>query len=202
MNKTADAKSYRSFSDLANAQVRGIDYEIIAVPRDSRVAVIAPHGGAIEAGTSGIARAISCDDFSLYLFEGIKRSGNFRSLHLSSRYFDEPQCLNLIAKCEFVVAIHGCRGVDEKVLLGGLDAMLKGQIADALSDVGLAVETEGHQFPAVDPNNICNRGASHRGAQLELTSALRRSASAALVVSAVRSVLLPVHGAPHIGAVE
>lgn len=202
MARGPDARSYRSFADLAKAQVRGTDYEILAVQRSSRVAVIAPHGGKIEAGTSPITRAIAGEDFSLYLFEGIKRSGNFRSLHLGSRFFDEPQCLDLLAGCQFVVALHGCRGMDERVLLGGLDSTLKGRLADALAGEGVAVETTGHRYPAINPNNVCNRGASRRGAQLELTGPLRRSARAALVVSAVRSALLRVDGGSRMGAFE
>jgi phage replication-related protein YjqB (UPF0714/DUF867 family) len=53
------------------------------------VAVIAPHGGGIEPGTSELATAIAGDDFSLYLFEGLKSAGN-GELHITSTNFDEP----------------------------------------------------------------------------------------------------------------
>ena len=190
-----DASSYRGFADLARSQVRGKDYEILLYPRGSPVAVIAPHGGAIETRTSEIARAIAGNNFNLYLFEGIKPSDNYSSLHLNSYFFDEPKCLDLLARCQFVVAIHGCTGADERVLLGGLDVTLKSQIADALAEERVVVETTGHRFPATDPNNICNRGYSRQGAQLELTRALRDSASEALVVSAVRSVMVRANAA-------
>ncbi len=108
--KPAAAKSYRGFDDLARSQVRGKDYKIAVCPRDSQVAVIAPHGGLIEHRTSEIARAIAREDFNLYLFEGVKLSGNYHSLHLPSHLFDEEQCLALIGQCRFVVAIHGCTG--------------------------------------------------------------------------------------------
>lgn len=128
-----NAKSYTGFSDLANHQARGKHYEIVVLQRPkSRVAVIAPHGGSIERRTSEIARAIAGDTFNLYVFEGIRRSNNYTALHLTSHLFDEPECLALIVQCPFVVAIHGCDGVDERVLLGGLDATLKKQIAAAL----------------------------------------------------------------------
>lgn len=192
MMNAADAKTYRGFADLAKSQVRGKDYEIVVCPRGSRVVVIAPHGGRIEPGTSEIARAIAGDDFNLYLFEGIKPSGNYTSLHLSSHFFDEPQCLDLVAQCHFVVAIHGCTGADERVLLGGLDDTLKSQLASALAEANVAAEITKHRFPGTDPNNICNRGYSGRGTQLELTDPLRGSASEARVVSAVRSVLVDV----------
>ena len=63
-----NAKLYKGFADLARHQVRGKDYEIVSLKRPaSRVAVIAPHGGAIERGTSQIARALASDDCHLYL---------------------------------------------------------------------------------------------------------------------------------------
>ena len=187
-----DATSYRSFADLQKHQVLGKDYDIVVCHRaSSRVAVIAPHGGGIERRTSEIARAISGMDLNLYLFEGIKSSGNnYTALHLTSHRFDEPSCLDLIAQCLFVVSVHGCSGNDKKVLLGGLDLALKAQLAEALAHVGVAVETDGHAFPATDRNNICNRGRSRKGVQLEITGSLRGSPEENRVVSAVRSVLL------------
>jgi phage replication-related protein YjqB (UPF0714/DUF867 family) len=172
-------------------QARGKDYEIVVSPRPaSRVAVIAPHGGRIERGTSEIARAIAGDEFNLYLFEGIRPSKNYTALHLTSRLFDEPECLALIAQCPLVLALHGCGGADERMLLGGLDVTLMNQLAAALSHANVTVQTNGHRFPATDPSNICNRGLARRGVQLELTGRLRGSAVAARVISVVRFVLI------------
>jgi phage replication-related protein YjqB (UPF0714/DUF867 family) len=191
-----DAKLFRGFSDLAKAQVRGRDYEIEVSPRPtSRVAVIAPHGGAIEPRTSEIARAIAADDLSLYVFEGIRPSNNYAALHLTSHLFDEPECLALIAQCPVVVAIHGCAGTEEKVLLGGLNAALKGELAATLISVNITAEVDGHLFPATDPHNICNRGLGRSGVQLEFTRSLRGAASEASAVSAIRSVLVGLNAA-------
>ena len=90
---------------------------------------------------------------------------------------------------------HGCEGADKRVLLGGLDATLKKQLAAALGDASVTVETKGHRFPATDPANICNRGLTRRGVQLELTGPLRGSAVEARVASAVRSVLVGLDAA-------
>jgi phage replication-related protein YjqB (UPF0714/DUF867 family) len=188
-----DARAYRGFADLAAAQVRGRDYEIDVWRRpDSPVAVIAPHGGRIEDGTSEIARAIAADDFNLYLLEGTRPSLNYRALHLTSHLFDEPECLALLAGCPFVVAIHGCDGHDRKVMLGGRDAVLKERIAAALAAENLAAAGDGHRFPAVHPGNICNRGARGQGVQLEITHPLRRSRDAVRIAIAVRGVLVQV----------
>jgi phage replication-related protein YjqB (UPF0714/DUF867 family) len=187
---------YRSYSELAEHEVGGIDFAISVLRRPlSAVAVIAPHGGKIESRTSEIARAIAGEDFNLYLFEGIKKRGNYAALHITSRRFDEPSCLELLSTCSFVIAIHGCVGHDERVLLGGLDHSLKDKVAIELRQAGINVQNDGHHFQATDPNNICNRGQANRGVQLELTGALRRSANGRRVVEAVRAVLLPLRAA-------
>ncbi len=181
---------YASYAELAAGETENVDYRcVLARQRTSRTVVLAPHGGAIEPGTSAIARAIAGDDFNLYLFEGIKPTGNYSRLHLTSRRFDEPRCLRLLAECDVVVTVHGCAADGECILLGGLDDALKTLIARALADAGLAVWTDGHRFPASDPRNVCNRGRRGRGIQLELSGALRRGASASRLVQAVRSAL-------------
>jgi phage replication-related protein YjqB (UPF0714/DUF867 family) len=186
-----DARRYRGFADLASVQVRGRDYEIDVRRRPaSSVAVIAPHGGRIEDGTSEIARAIAADDFNLYLLEGMRPSLNYHALHLTSHLFDEPECLALIRDCRFVVAIHGCGGRDQRVLLGGRDVALKERITAALAAESLVALGDGHQFPALHPDNVCNRGGGMRGVQLEITHPLRRSMQAVRLAGTVRSVLL------------
>ncbi|HZM34979.1 MAG TPA: poly-gamma-glutamate hydrolase family protein [Burkholderiales bacterium] len=139
-----DATSYSGFADLAKHQAKGTDYRIVALPREhSRIAVVAPHGGGIERRTSDIARAMAGQDFNLYLFDGLRPADNYRCLHLCSHRFDEPKCLGLISRCQAVVAIHGCGGSEEKVLLGGLDVSLRDRIASALRDANVRAETEG-----------------------------------------------------------
>jgi len=192
-----DASRYRGYADLAAAQVRGRDYEIEVHRRPhSRVAILAPHGGGIEDGTSELARAVAGDDFNLYLFEGRRAAQNYRALHLTSHRFDEPACLALVAECEYVVAIHGCRGAAPEILLGGRDHVLRDRVAAQLRTLELAVHTAGHPFPALHADNVCNRGASGRGVQIELTQSVRRSSHAVSVARAIRGVLLAV-GVPH-----
>ncbi len=197
MNRSSSARPrpahrdrYASYAQLSASETEDVDYRRVLVCHPgSRAAVIAPHGGAIEPGTSQIARAIAGDEFNLYLFEGLKRRHNYQDLHLTSHRFDEPRCLRLLAECDVVVAVHGCVADGERVLIGGLDAPLKADIARALRDAGLAVETDGHRFLAVDPNNVCNRGRWGRGVQLELSGALRRGRGASRLVQAVRGAL-------------
>jgi len=182
---------YHSFGELVEHEVEGIDFRRTVLRRPfSPVAVIAPHAGKIESSTSEIARAIAGEDFNLYLFEGIKKRGNYAALHITSRRFDEPSCLELLSTCSFVITIHGCVGHDERILIGGLDHWLKNKVAAELRQAGLDVRNDGHHFQATNPENICNRGQSNKGVQLELTKALRSSAYTQRFVTAVRAVLL------------
>jgi len=187
---------YHSYSELAEHEVEGTDFAITVSRRPfSAVAVIVPHGGRIESRTSEIARAIAGEDFNLYMFEGIKKRGNYAALHITSCRFNEPSCLELLSTCSFVIAIHGCVGDDERVLIGGLDHSLKDKVAIELRQAGVNVQNDGHHFQATDLNNICNRGQANGGVQLEFTRALRRSANAQRVAEAVRAVLLPLQAA-------
>jgi len=189
-----DARHYANFADLQKAQVRGRDYDIHVQYRPtSPVAVIAPHGGNIEDGTSDIARIIADQDCHLYLFEGRRFWHNYRALHLTSHRFDEPDCLALIQQCRHVVAVHGCAGDQPEVLLGGLDHDLKHQIAESLQAADIPTSTGGHRFPAIHPLNIANRGATGRGVQLEITHPLRRDpVHLERVARAVRQALKPL----------
>lgn len=182
---------YGCYADLTEVHVEGADFNICVHRRpESPVAILAPHGGGIEAGTSEIARAIAGSEYNLYLFEGIRPSGNYAALHLTSHRFDEPRCLALLSACDHVVAIHGCRGDTPRALLGGLDIGLKTLIHQAIGSAGIDACLMGHPFPAVDPHNICNRGRRGAGVQVELTSAVRFEEFNDAIVNAIRSVLL------------
>lgn len=185
------AAKYMCFADLASAQTEDTDYKVLTRPIvNSPIAVIAPHGGSIEQYTSDIARGVAGEDFNLYLFEGIRPAGNYSALHLTSHRFDEPRCLSLLSMCDHVVAIHGCDGDDQRVLLGGLDAALKLAIGKALVGLGIDVQSDGHRFPATDPKNICNRGRRGVGVQVEMTMGFRRHGPRQAVCAAIRSILL------------
>ncbi len=95
VRKPVPADGYRGYDDLALALREGVDYAVhVRYPANSAVAVIAPHGGRIEGGTSAVARLIAGADHGLYLFEGLRTANdNFDHLHLTSHCFDEPRCL-------------------------------------------------------------------------------------------------------------
>jgi phage replication-related protein YjqB (UPF0714/DUF867 family) len=181
---------YSNYAELAAAEEKGVDFEVVVVKRDPpRVAVIAPHAGGIEPRTGPIAREIVGAEFSSYCFRGIKKAGN-QDLHITSHLFDEPRCLNLIRDHEWVVAIHGCQKKGEHVFLSGLDKALIADLEARLLQTGIGVQTLGHKYTGSLPGNICNRGQSHAGVQIELSRAFRNGDRVPAFIEAVRNVLL------------
>ena len=189
---------YRSFGELKRYEQEGRDFRIVVERREaSDVVVLAPHGGQIEPGTSEVARAIAGTEFSHYAFEGTKRSCNYQTLHITSHRFDEPRCVELLEDAEIVLAIHGCRGGENFICMGGADTELRSRMSTALQSVGYDVRDDGHAYPGDDPNNICNRGRTRKGIQLELSSELRQQAVKLELARAVRSVLRDCGEARH-----
>lgn len=163
---------YRNFADLIRHEREGIDFRICRTIRPASVAIIAPHGGKIERGTSEISSAIARDRYNLYCFEGLKRCGNL-DLHITSTNYDEPTCLDLLSRCDVVVSVHGLGGEDKFVDVGGLDFKLRNTICGSLSARFDARVAETGRYAGVSPVNICNRGRGGAGVQLEITKALR-----------------------------
>ena len=163
---------YRCFSDLLASEQEGRAYERKLMDRDSDIVVIAPHGGGIEQGTSEIAEAVAGEEFSLYCFNGIKRTGN-EKLHIASTLFDEPSCVGLVERSRVVVAIHGLDSRHNLVYVGGRDGDLKARFLEALNKAGFEVKEDNSRHSGTFPSNICNRGDTGRGVQLEITKGLR-----------------------------
>jgi phage replication-related protein YjqB (UPF0714/DUF867 family) len=164
---------YGDFTELSKYQHEFKDYARRLSIRNSNIAIIAPHGGGIEPGTSEIANAIANSTFSFYAFEGIKSRGN-SILHITSVYFDEPLCVQLIEKTDTVVAIHGCEGKTESIYIGGLDRDLVLRTSIRLSSQGFIVSTESKEYSGEHAQNICNKGHSGKGMQIEIAEGLRQ----------------------------
>lgn len=166
--------SYTSFKELAAHEIEGKDYRIRVKWRTPRILIMAPHGGTIEPTTEIIAEAIAGKDYSLYRFEGLK--GDSRMLHLESHLFDEPRAMDLVQKAEVVITVHG--QIDQKeefVMIGGLDTQLGSEIKRQLEAVGFQTRTPAEGLSGTDPMNICNRGRSKQGVQLEISRKVRDS---------------------------
>jgi len=192
--------AYASFAELAAREREERDYRRRLVRHASPIAILAPHGGEIEPGTSEVALALAGAEFSLYLFEGL-RPGRSAALHITSTRFDDPECLDLLAASRTAIAIHGAAGAEDAIRVGGRDEELGGRIAAALAAAGFALRADGdRRFAGVAARNLCNRCASGRGVQLELSAGLRRSFFAG-AWPAERRVATPVCAA-FVGAVR
>jgi phage replication-related protein YjqB (UPF0714/DUF867 family) len=165
---------YKSFAELGIFEQEGISYQRIVKKQRSAFAIIAPHGGGIEPGTSEMAKAIAGTEFSYYIFDGIRREGNER-LHITSTLFDEPKCLQLVNDSDVVVAIHGCEGAEKVIHVGGLHDELKAGLMNELARAAFDARLAEANYAATQLQNICNRGRSRRGVQLEVSEGLRRT---------------------------
>lgn len=168
---------YPSFVDLSTSEPEN-SYRVEIRSTGSAVALIAPHAGKIETGTSEICRSVAGDDLSYYLFEGCKLSNN-RDLHLTSSRFDEPQGVGIAESAQVVVTFHGQTGEDHFVNVGGLAEQLCASMIVLLNAAGFSASR--HSNPALqgrDKCNICNRGSKGQGLQLEISRGLRDTLTA------------------------
>ena len=180
---------YSSFDELQRHERQEEDYAISLRDVGSRITIIAPHGGKIEPRTSDLARHIAGENYNFYSFEGIKSKDN-ACLHITSHRFDEPGALELVARSEVVVAVHACTGTAGLVHIGGLNKKLGRLIGDELQKRGIAVSNDHPRFQGANAANICNRGQSGVGVQLEVTRDLRDDLQkVAVIARAVRTAI-------------
>ncbi len=148
---------------------------IACADRGSGVALIAPHGENIEPSTGIIASAIAGGDYNLYRLDA-RRKAPIERFHVTSTNFDDRNCLKVISASRHVIAIHGLRRIGEMIDVGGLDTNLRDRIVQSLRASGFQARavSEG-THAAISEKNICNRGMSGKGVQLEIPSSLRKS---------------------------
>jgi phage replication-related protein YjqB (UPF0714/DUF867 family) len=173
------ADQYHSFAALSAREREGVHYRVRVTLRPSPIAILAPHGGWIEPGSSEAAEAIAGESFSFYCFESLMKRDKGDGLHITSTRFDEPRALQVVEAAHVVVGVHGRKdGSDEaSIWVGGLHEALRDLVCMALVDSGFRAKPvgEGHPLAGRDPTNICNRGRAGAGVQLELPRALRMS---------------------------
>lgn len=181
---------YSSFEELQCHETLDKDYTLSLRDAGSPVTIIAPHGGKIEPRTSDLARRIAGENYNFYCFEGIKETGN-ACLHITSHRFDEPGALRLVSESKVVVAVHACTGTAGLVHIGGLNKKLGSMIARELQNRDIGVSNDHPRLQGTNPANICNRGATGIGVQLEVTRDLRDDLQKLNVIArAVRAALL------------
>ncbi|MGG2134546.1 poly-gamma-glutamate hydrolase family protein [Bacillus sp. S2(2024)] len=169
---------FDNFEELSAHYKKGIDYTIGTqdIPSSDTI-ILAIHGGEIEFGTDQIARKVALGDYSYYIFNA-KIFDDFNNdkrndLHLTSTHYDDPIALKMVAQKNKVVSIHGAEGTEKLVYMGGLDEKLKEKITGKLEDAGFRMGDTPNNLKGTNPMNIVNRGKTLKGAQLEITRALR-----------------------------
>ena len=167
---------YHDFASLKRRFSEGDHYKIRMRAGTSGILIMAPHGGKIEPATDDIADAVAGENHAFYAFCGVRRQGN-RTLHITSHRFNEPRAIAAACRASTVVTIHGCRDRTSVVYLGGRHRRLRQQLHSTLTTAGFAVR-ENPNLPGLHPANVCNRGQSGMGVQLELSSGLRKRLSA------------------------
>jgi phage replication-related protein YjqB (UPF0714/DUF867 family) len=157
-------------------------------------AVIAPHGGGIEPGTSELCLAVAGYHpatmtvtpaagpvYDFWMFEGL-RSSNNSQLHITSTHCDDPVARSICAGARRAVSLHGCTPSQARVaegvgavLVGGADTGLRALLMARLTDAGVyAIDAAGvGELDGDNPDNIVNGTLGTGGAQLELTTPLR-----------------------------
>ncbi len=173
---------YCCYEHLEAGEVRGRTYDTVLKNRASNIAVVAPHGGWIEHGTTQIADAIAGANYSFYSLRGLGHPRKHSDLHITSHKFNDPDCLALVAKSVVVVGIHGRQNGDgtkgewhddQTTWLGGLHISLRRSIADALRQSEFKAIASDHDLKGEEPANICNLGSMKAGVQLEIPRKLR-----------------------------
>lgn len=188
MNRTTHLTDrYDNFEQLIAHQKENVDFIRRIKQRNSSWLIAAPHGGGIEPGTSEIANAVAGFTHSLYIFEGIKYSGN-DILHITSTQFDEPKLTKLLNSAKSVLALHGCGGNEQIAYVGGLLDEVRDSIIEKLNQAGIKAEISSNpSLQGRDANNICNKGTVGKGIQIELSESLRMAMFLSLSRSGRRS---------------
>ena len=199
---------YQSYTELSLNEQEGRDYRISFRQNDSDVAIIAPHGGRIQSGTTEIADAIAEKDYNFYSFEGIKKNQGNDDLYIPSYKFDEPKAVEIVNKSSQVIAIHGLLEESEFISLGGLDDNLKYRISKYLGQAGFTKINQLSTFRGISHQNICNRSKTGQGVQIGISWGLRKKLFDSLksedsneptffdrFVQAIRDVLSPLEAA-------
>jgi phage replication-related protein YjqB (UPF0714/DUF867 family) len=169
-----EAEPYSSFADLLKNEMEGRDFIRLLQVRESQLAIVAPHGGGVEPGTSEIAKAIAGDEYSFYCFDSLKTNGN-EIMHITSHDFDDPLCISLARSAQIVVSIHGCCDEQSRVFVGGRHDNLSDHLLASLLAAGFEASYDDGRHPGKHIDNVCNLGQSGAGIQLEISLGLRRT---------------------------
>lgn len=130
-----------------------------------KIGIIAIHGGNIEPGTEEIAKNIAGANLPIY----INNSGK----HIESITFDNPEIEKFLMDKDIIVSIHGEKDAENSfAMIGGLDLYLKSKIESKLK-TNFEIKEPPENLNGNNPDNICNKGKSGKGIQIEISRKLR-----------------------------
>ena len=159
-----------------------------------KTAIIAPHGGGIEPGTSELCLAVAGYHpatlevtppggvtYDYWMFEGL-RPGDNDELHVTSTRCDDGVARSLCGGALNALTLHGCTTTaaqqpegKEIVLVGGRNQALKQYLLEAFAveQVEAVDALPVRALNGDDADNIVNRTLLGMGGHLELTTPLR-----------------------------
>jgi phage replication-related protein YjqB (UPF0714/DUF867 family) len=191
---------YASMKELKDNETEHVDWRQSHQERDSWLVVVAPHGRTIEPLTELIAREIASDQFSFFVFEGLRRKDPERKpkwLHVRSELYKDDDLDRLQKKSKVTLSVHGAANKEELpervTHMGGLNEPLRDLIWNALDGSGFSVVLGTGHLAGRDPNNFVNRIT--KGVQLEVSRSERDALAdnpvrRARYIAAIREALL------------
>ena len=168
--KIAKKDFFADLDELKSEFKQGKDYEIRLLDRKSKVTIVAPHGGGIEAGTSELAHAVSGDKYNLFDFCALSFDARTKG-HVTSTHFRDPQLSKLIDQSTICVSLHRMRDEHSTLYLGGKNDQLKIFAAKELSKQGFKSTVNPPRLKGRSLNNFVNM-AQEAGLQIEIPKTL------------------------------
>lgn len=166
---------YASMTQLERETKEGIDWKKETRDQGNQVLIVAPHGGNIEQGTSELTKLLAQQgDYDYFSFEATRPSNNTQ-LHVTSTHYDDPTLHQMIKGRAATISIHGAKGDDQIVFLGGAKSDLRDAIQSQLESRGFVVQVPPEYLGGLNENNFINKNENSTGVQLELTTALRKA---------------------------
>ncbi|MFQ6054679.1 MAG: poly-gamma-glutamate hydrolase family protein [Methanosarcinales archaeon] len=159
--------------------------------KKGKIAILAYHAGGIEEGTEQIARYI-CENSnaSLYVFSGIKKTGN-RVFHIDSHRIKKqhsPLLKEIIDHVDSAISIHKTRYTS--VFIGGCNRELAKKIGKRLKEelpkkysIIYDLKKIPYRLRGIHPNNIVNQATPNRGVQIELPPSLACASTIAPIIN-------------------
>jgi phage replication-related protein YjqB (UPF0714/DUF867 family) len=158
---------------------------------------MAPHGGSIESGTTELALATAgfvknfngaidtSTTHNFFIFNGTNPKDENGKLHVTASHYDDIDANELVSDSLISFAFHGCTDLQPNessgmgyaaCLIGGRDQILKEIVEAQLMGSGFnAFITTQDDLDGSLADNIINKNKRSRGAQVELTTSLRKS---------------------------